>query len=59
MTRIRKLHQVWLKDPEYRAAYDALAYEFAVAEASIDAKARSSASENKYGWKLAQDYVND
>ncbi|MBF0269135.1 MAG: helix-turn-helix transcriptional regulator [Alphaproteobacteria bacterium] len=40
-TPVRKLHEEWMKDPAYRAAYDALEPEFALASELI--KARSKA----------------
>jgi hypothetical protein len=40
VTSIRTLHRRWLKDPEYRAAYDALAPEFELARELITARAR-------------------
>jgi ribosome-binding protein aMBF1 (putative translation factor) len=30
MTKIRKLHKTWMKDPAYRKEYDALEEEFTV-----------------------------
>jgi hypothetical protein len=33
MTRIKDLHSQWMKDPEYRQEYDALAAEFDLARA--------------------------
>src|SRR5271168_2218254 len=41
MTRVRELHKKWLKNPEYRAGYEELGPEFALARAVI--KARVSA----------------
>lgn len=41
MTRVRKLHEKWMKDPQYRAEYEALEEEFSIAAALI--KARSDA----------------
>ena len=35
MTRVRDLHDEWMKDPEYRAEYDALEEEFTLAETMI------------------------
>lgn len=40
-TSVKKLHEEWMKDPAYRAAYDALEPEFALASELI--KARSKA----------------
>lgn len=37
MTRVRDLHERWCRDPEYRAAYDALGPEFELARLLIEA----------------------
>lgn len=39
MTKIEDLHAEWMKNPTYRAEYDALEGEFALAGALIDARA--------------------
>ena len=36
MTALETLHKKWLKEPRYRAAYDALTPEFELAKALID-----------------------
>ena len=41
----RALHRQWLKDPEYRAAYDALGPEFEAAAAVIRARALAGLSQ--------------
>lgn len=38
MTAIKDLHDVWMRNPEYRARYDALEHEFAFARALIAAR---------------------
>ena len=38
MTKAADLHQKWLLDPEYRAAYEALEEEFEQVASSIEAK---------------------
>jgi ribosome-binding protein aMBF1 (putative translation factor) len=38
MTRVSDLHRKWMKNQEYRKAYDALAPEFALARAVIKAR---------------------
>ena len=45
MTRINVLHKKWLKDPEYRKAYDALEEEFALAAAIMKARNRAGLSQ--------------
>ncbi len=39
MTEVRKLHEEWMKDPQYRAEYEALENEFSLASALIKARA--------------------
>jgi hypothetical protein len=39
MTKIAKLHDQWMADSEYQAAYDALEDEFSLAGALIEARA--------------------
>ena len=41
MTQIKDLHANWFNDDDYRAAYDALADEFAFAAALIEARSRA------------------
>jgi hypothetical protein len=41
MTRLRDLHQRWLKDPEYREEYERLGPEFELARALIEARSRA------------------
>jgi ribosome-binding protein aMBF1 (putative translation factor) len=38
MTKVRDLHKSWMKNKEYRAAYEELAPEFALARAVIKAR---------------------
>lgn len=45
MIPVSVLHDRWMQDPEYREAYDALATEFAIAEALIAARARAGLSQ--------------
>jgi ribosome-binding protein aMBF1 (putative translation factor) len=41
VTKITDLHKKWMKDPEYRAEYEALEEEFALASAIIEAKSQA------------------
>ena len=41
MARISDLHKKWLKEPEYRKAYEALEGEFALAQAVMDVRNRA------------------
>lgn len=38
MSKVTDLHKKWSRDPEYRAAYDALAPEFELARSLIQAR---------------------
>jgi len=38
MTKLKDLHEKWMKEPEYRQAYDALEEEFALASALLKAR---------------------
>jgi hypothetical protein len=65
MARVAELHKKWLKDPEYKAAYDSLEEEFAAA-AQASAKGRVGGRSTKsdlrfvivrrapgdYGWQM-------
>lgn len=44
-TSVRKLHEEWMKDPAYKAAYDALEPEFALAGELIKARAKAGLSQ--------------
>lgn len=45
MTKIARLHKKWLKEPEYRAAYDALDEEFVLVRAMVAARSRAKLSQ--------------
>jgi transcriptional regulator with XRE-family HTH domain len=45
MTRIDALHKKWMKDREYRKAYEALEEEFALAAAIMKARNRAGLSQ--------------
>lgn len=45
MTDVRDLHQAWMADPEYQAAYEASEAEFAVAATMIAARKRAKLSQ--------------
>ncbi len=47
MTRIKDLHSEWMKDPEYRREYDALAGEFELARALIEARAKAGLTQEQ------------
>lgn len=47
MTLISDLHQQWLKDPEYQAAYEAQRFEFEVASAIIAARSQANLTQKE------------
>lgn len=59
MTRARVLHRKWMKESGYRAEYEALGDEFALAQALIEARARAGLSQNQLAqrMKTSQSYV--
>ncbi len=52
MTRIKDLHSEWIKDPEYRQEYDALAAEFELARALIDARAHAGLTQEQLAERM-------
>ena len=54
MSRIRvdDLHEKWLKDPEYRAEYEALEEEFSLASALISARARAGLTQEQVAVRM-------
>jgi ribosome-binding protein aMBF1 (putative translation factor) len=44
---VREVAEEWMKDPEFRAAYDALEDEFALASALIDARAKADMTQEQ------------
>jgi len=52
MARISDMHKKWMKDPEYRKAYDALEEEFALAKAVIDARKRAGLTQIELAQKM-------
>lgn len=52
MTKIAKLHDQWMADPEYRAAYDALEDEFALAAALIEARANAGLTQEQLASRM-------
>jgi ribosome-binding protein aMBF1 (putative translation factor) len=44
---VREVMDEWLKDPEHRAAYDALEEEFALAHALIEARAKADMTQEE------------
>ena len=54
MSRIRvdELHEKWLRDPEYRAAYEALDEEFSLASALIFARASAGLTQEQVAQRM-------
>lgn len=47
MTKISELHNKWLKNADYSAAYEALEDEFALASAVIEARSRAGLTQEE------------
>ena len=41
MSKVSDLHKEWIRDPEYREAYDRLGTEFALTRSLIEARTRT------------------
>lgn len=52
MTRISDLHKRWMKDLEYRKAYDAMEEEFALATAMVAARARAGLTQTELAKRM-------
>ncbi len=52
MTKISDLHQEWMRDPDYQAAYDALDAEFTLAAALIDARAQAGLTQEELAKRM-------
>ena len=52
MSRIRDLHTGWMKEPAYRAAYDSLEGEFALAAALIRARADAGLTQEQLAERM-------
>ena len=52
MTQIKALHRKWLKDPGYRAEYDALEDEFALAGAMFEARTRAGLTQEELAARM-------
>ncbi len=59
MTKARGLHQKWMKDPEYKTEYEALAGEFQLAKLLIEARTRAGLSQPQLArrMKTSQSYI--
>jgi transcriptional regulator with XRE-family HTH domain len=52
MARITELHKKWMKEPEYRKAYEALEEEFVFASAVIDVRNRAGLTQRELARKM-------
>ena len=52
MRRISDVHKTWMKEGEYRKAYDALEEEFVLAKAVIDARNRAGLTQVELARKM-------
>jgi transcriptional regulator with XRE-family HTH domain len=59
MTKVKDLHQGWLKDSKYRAEYEGLAEEFQLARTLIEARTRAGLSQAQLArrMKTSQSYI--
>ena len=53
MTKVADLHKVWSEDPEYRAEYDRLGPEFALARSLIKARTRAQLTQAELAARMA------
>ena len=53
MTKVADLHKAWSKDPEYRAEYERLGSEFALARALIEARTRARLTQSELAERMA------
>ena len=47
MAKLNDLHKKWLKNPEYKKAHEALAPEFALARAAIEARVKAGLTQQQ------------
>jgi transcriptional regulator with XRE-family HTH domain len=52
MTKINDLHNQWLQNADYRAAYDTLEDEFALAAALIEARSRAGLTQGELAKRM-------
>ena len=52
MTRMKDLHTEWMKDADYRKAYDALEDQFALAEAAIKARLNAELTQEELAQRM-------
>ena len=52
MTKVRDLHRTWMKSPEYRRAHAALAPEFELARALIQARVQAGLTQEQLAKRM-------
>ena len=52
MSNVKDLHKKWMKDPEYKAAYEELGEEFEVAAAVIEARSRAGHTQEELAKRM-------
>jgi ribosome-binding protein aMBF1 (putative translation factor) len=52
MTKVKELHQKWMKSREYRKAHEALAPEFELARAVIDARVTAGLTQEQLAKRM-------
>ena len=52
MKKARQLHKNWIKDPEYRKAFDALEDEFVLARELIAARTKANLTQKQLAQKM-------
>lgn len=58
MTKLTSLHRKWSKDPAYKAAYDALEQEFALAKAIAEARSRAGLTQAEVAERMQTSQSN-
>ena len=53
MTKVANLHEAWRMEPDYRAEYDRLGPEFALARALSDARTRAHLAQAELAERMA------
>ena len=52
MSKVRDLHQEWMKEPEYRQEYEALEEEFRLADAIIGARVKAGLTQDELASRM-------
>lgn len=52
MTKVSDLHEEWMKNPEYRAEYEALEDEYQLARALIEARVRAGLTQEELAERM-------